>query len=397
MVITGGTTVNAPKRCIWLHTVNPKITMQYSIYTRGFNTDYCWKHLEPRVRIQDYLNANGVLVARDPEGKFDVYLCSPPTEKKDYMGRKISIAVFVSGCTEAKAKGLAGWALEHWNNSADTFSTFVDDFGKDEWTANNSVLKQWVDNVAEVAATDIPFGNRLGNGNTDESRKELITELRQFKFNQKAGFKLVVDGGLMTGQRFKDIQYDVDRYLYKDGDRKALPDKIASEKSPAGESPVSKSPKRSSSLLGGIVGLFIGVAGCLGWFYPMLNEFSTLKELRTAVVNAEKDRDNAVKDRDNAVKARNAAKQEESDAILAKTTAEQERLSAVADRDRARSDAQHFFKQYLADELFNEIANKIDSQVILRGLQGAIDDRLKQLSQSPKEEPVANESSQSPL
>jgi len=108
---------------------------------------------------------------------------------------------------------------------------------------------------------------------------------------------------------------------------------------------------------------------------------------------------------------RNAAKQEESDAILAKTTAEQqrresevarntaeqERRSAVADRDRARSDAQHFFKQYLADELFNEIANKIDSQVILRGLQGAIDDRLKQLSQSPKEEPVANESSQSPL
>ena len=324
----------------------------------------------------------------------------------------LGIAVFVSGCTEAKAKGLAIWALEHWDNSGDTLSTFVNDFGENGWTVNEPGIGQWIDSVAEIPATATLFEDRLeDDSNTTKSRNQLIAELKQFGFKQKAGIKLVVDGGLMTGQRFKDIQYAVDRYLFKDGKRKALSNEPLPEKPSAKGTPVTTSPKRSSSLLGGIVGLFIGVAGCLGWFYPMLNEFSTLKELRTAVVNAEKDRDNAVKDRDNAVKARNAAKQEESDAILAKTTAEQqrresevarntaeqERRSAVADRDRARSDAQHFFKQYLADELFNEIANKIDSQVILRGLQGAIDDRLKQLSQSPKEEPVANESSQSPL
>jgi len=258
--------------------------MQYSIYTRGFNADYCWKNSQPRVGIQDYLNANGVLVARDSEGKFDVYLCSSPTEKKDYMGRQISIAVFVSGCTETKAKELAIWALEHWDNFADTFSTFVDDFGKDEWTVNNSVFKQWVDNVAEVAATDIPFENRLGNGNTDKSRKELIAELRQFKFNQKAGFKLVVDGGLMTGQRFKDIQYDADRYLFKDGERKVLPDRPVSTQTLTEKTTTSKSTGSSSPFLAVLLGMVIGIVACSGLFfymyYELLTEYPSLSALK---------------------------------------------------------------------------------------------------------------------
>jgi hypothetical protein len=255
--------------------------MQFSIYTRGYNADYSWKNSQPELNFQEYLGANGLLVARRIDGTFTVYLVSSPTAKTDYMSRKISIAVLVSGCTEAKAKALAVWALKHWDNSADTFSTFVDNFGKDEWTVNNSVFKQWIDNVADVAATDISFENRLGNGNTDASRKELIAELQQFKFNPKTGFKLVVDGGLMTGQRFKDIQYAVDRYLFKDGERKALPDKPVSTEAPTEKTATSKSTGFPLPFLAVLLGLVIGAAGC--WLYLDKHPNSPLNEARRSL------------------------------------------------------------------------------------------------------------------
>ncbi|MDR0327800.1 MAG: hypothetical protein LBI05_05845 [Planctomycetaceae bacterium] len=316
--------------------------MQYSIYTRGYNTDYSWKNSKPELNFQEYLGANGLLVARRIDGTFTAYLVSSPTVKTDYMSRNISIAVLVGGCTEAKAKGLAVWALEHWGNFGDTFSTFVDDFGKDGWTVNDSAIEQWIDSITDIPATAAPFENRFaGDSNETSSRKQLIAELKQFRFNPKAGIKLVVDGGLLPGPPFEDIQYAVDRYLYKGGERKALPNEPSSEKTLTKRTPVPTSSKSSSPLLVGFVGLILGVVGCLLYFnfYPasplvwaktVLEEHKTLEGLKTAVADAKRDqqdaevaRDTAYNERDSAVAARDKANAEKQDAEAALKNARQ--------------------------------------------------------------------------
>jgi hypothetical protein len=120
--------------------------------------------------------------------------------------------------------------------------------------------------------------------------------LQQFKFNSKTGFKLVVDGGLMTGQRFKDIQYDVDRYLFKDGERKALPDKPVSTEALKVKTATSKSTGSPSPFLAVLLGLVIGIVACGGLFfymyYELLTEYPSLSALKQTKVQLQEDKDN---------------------------------------------------------------------------------------------------------
>ena len=163
-----------------------------------------------------------MLVAHCGDGTYTIYLVSSPTETKDYQGRKISIAVLVSSCAEEKAKGLVAWTLEHWDNFVDTFTSFVIDFEKDEWTANDDAIKDWVDQIQEIAKTKNAFEYRTHNGNTAENRHNLFAELHKFDCKPKSAFKLVVSDELMTGGKLETLKSEVDRYLSGEGTSEIL-------------------------------------------------------------------------------------------------------------------------------------------------------------------------------
>jgi hypothetical protein len=238
-----------------------QLVMQYSLYTRGREIDYKWSS-PPDLNWQEYLK-NGVLAYRRIDGTFSVYLNSEAIEKEDIARRNIRIGVLITGCSEAKAKGLVVWALEHWDKFADTFTPFVNDFGADEWTDNRTAVEHWVNSVTEIAAAGIPFDKRYENGNTAESRKALIADLKKFDFSPKAGFKLAADGDLMTGSNLKILQSQVERYLSKDKTLKTLQDESAKQP-----------PKKTSGMstatftLAILLVLFIGGGTGFGfWFY----------------------------------------------------------------------------------------------------------------------------------
>ncbi|MDR3109241.1 MAG: hypothetical protein LBU65_06080 [Planctomycetaceae bacterium] len=235
--------------------------MQYAIYTRGKNVDYKWSSQESR-QVVNYLNGNGIIAERQTNGQFSVYLVSEPTAEKDYQGRSISISVLVSDCPEPTAKALAVWALEKWGNYAPDFTPCVRNFGNDNWEADTAALECFVEKIKSgksVEMTGTPFTDRFENGNNEASRSSLIGEIKKYDFSANAGFKLVADGGLMTGDNLKKLRDSLDRYLSGNGERKALPN-------PATVKPPQKTgnPSVLQKVFTHAACLLIGVVCCWG-------------------------------------------------------------------------------------------------------------------------------------
>ena len=199
--------------------------MQYKIYTRGKTVDYKWS-AAPDYEFHEYLGGNGIVVARANTGTYTVYLVSEPSSATDSQGRRMRICVLITECTEWKAKGIAVWALENWNGFCTTFERFVKDFGFDAWEADTEALEKFFNEIPGIDTTGATLIRRSENGNTPENRKVLADEIKNFDFSQTAGFKLAVDGALMTGGKLKTLQEQVQRYLTGDGSLRHFKDDL---------------------------------------------------------------------------------------------------------------------------------------------------------------------------
>jgi len=197
--------------------------MKYYVYCRGKNVDYKWDPA-PEYVLQNYLGDNGFVVFRHDTGDYDVYLVSEPSEAVDFRGRRISIGVLVTGCAPAKAKGIAKWALDNWNAYGRQFAEFVADLGSDDWKPDSAKLGNFFERIPELPATGREFGQRTVNGNTAETRRALAADLAACDFTPRAGFKLVADGGLMTGENLRKIKESVQRYLTGGGNLEVIRD-----------------------------------------------------------------------------------------------------------------------------------------------------------------------------
>ena len=197
--------------------------MNYFIYSKGKNVDYKWS-AEPDSNFHDSLRGNGISVARENTGEYTVYLESEPSAATDYQGRWISIGILVTGCTQEKAKGIAVWALEHWDKFCEVFERFVVGLGTDEWNPDSKELEWFFTGLPEIAVTGKVLDQRYKNGNSPESRQELAKELKEYDFSKTAGFKLIADGDLMTGGNLHEIQKKVQRYLTGDGGKEFFRD-----------------------------------------------------------------------------------------------------------------------------------------------------------------------------
>lgn len=189
------------------------VDMQYKIYARGKTVDYKWNSA-PAIDFQEYLRENGILVEGTSTGEYSVYLVSENSASaSDSQGRRMRIGVLVVGCSEKKAKGIAVWALENWNNFCPEFELLIKDFGADKWEANEPELGAFFESIKEINATGRIFEGRNKNANTEQCRNELIAEIKSFDFSKTAGFKLAVDGGIMTGDKLQKLKAQVQRYL----------------------------------------------------------------------------------------------------------------------------------------------------------------------------------------
>ncbi|MDR2754347.1 MAG: hypothetical protein LBC20_01450 [Planctomycetaceae bacterium] len=188
--------------------------MKYSVYTRGKNDDYKW-NLPSDEQISEYLNGYGFAVFRSADGTFSVYLVSESSDKLDYQQRPISIGVLFSGCAESQAKGLTVWALEHFGNYATELSKCVTNFGQDEWEMNTKVIEHFVNHITEIPVTDHLLAIRYEDVETLANRKVLAEEIRNFDWTLQPGFKLLVDCGLLSGEKLEIVRRQVDQYLFK--------------------------------------------------------------------------------------------------------------------------------------------------------------------------------------
>jgi hypothetical protein len=188
--------------------------MKYSVYTRGKNDDYRW-NLPSDEQISEYLNGYGFAVFRNTDGTFSVYLVSESSDKLDYQQRPIGVGVLFSGCTESKAKGLAVWALEHFGNYATELSKGVANFGQDEWEINTKVLEHFIDGITEIPVTDHQLAICYEDAETLENRTILAEEIRNSDWTLQFGFKVLVDNGLLSGEKLEIVRKQVNQYLFK--------------------------------------------------------------------------------------------------------------------------------------------------------------------------------------
>ncbi|MDR0703929.1 MAG: hypothetical protein LBF88_02975 [Planctomycetaceae bacterium] len=188
--------------------------MNYSVYTRGKNNDYRWS-LPSDEQISEYLNGYGFAVFRSADGTFSVYFVSESSDKLDYQQRPIGIGVLFSGCTESKAKGLAVWGLEHFGNYATELSKCVTNFGQDEWEVNTKVIEHFVDCITEIPVTDHQLTICYEDIETSANRTILAEEIRNSDWTWRPGFKLLVDNGLLSGEKLEIVRQQVDQYLFK--------------------------------------------------------------------------------------------------------------------------------------------------------------------------------------
>ena len=210
--------------------------MRYKIYARGKTVDYRWS-AAPDFNFHDYLGGNGIIVARTNTGTYTVYLVSEPSAITDFLKRPTRIGVLANECSEQKAKGVAVWALKHWDGFCEEFERFVKDFGSDEWEADDTALEKFFAGIPEINTTGATLERRSENGNTPENRKNLAEEMEKFDFSQTAGFKLTVDGELMTGGKLKKLHNEAQRYLSGDGGKRYLADDAQKQKSETQDMP----------------------------------------------------------------------------------------------------------------------------------------------------------------
>jgi hypothetical protein len=188
--------------------------MKYSVYTRGKNDDYKW-NLPSDEQISECLNGCGFVVFRNENGMFSVYLGSESSDKLDYQQRPIRVGVLFSGCAESKAKGLAIWALEHFGRYSTELSKFVTNFGNDEWEINTKVIEHFINCATEIPVTDHQLTIRYEDAETSANRIVLAEEIKNSDWTLQSGFKVLVDSGLLSGEKLEIVRKQVDQYLFK--------------------------------------------------------------------------------------------------------------------------------------------------------------------------------------
>ena len=193
--------------------------MRCAIFTRGLSprSDYDWSS-SPQDKLNVYLGGNGIVTSRNESGTFTVYFESEGSSvTKDFIQREIRIGLFINDITEAKAKGLVAWGLEHWGTFVNEFVPFCNDFGQDSWTINNEAIEQFVDNTIEIPLTGVQFTYRYKNANTPANRNILLENMREFDFFPTSGLKLIVDASAISGtEKMQTVCSQVERYLAKD-------------------------------------------------------------------------------------------------------------------------------------------------------------------------------------
>ncbi|MDR1052783.1 MAG: hypothetical protein LBL39_01255 [Planctomycetaceae bacterium] len=196
--------------------------MQYAIYTRGINKDYIWSKTLDDSAIHNFLSSNGVVVKRQPDDDFMVYLTSEPATKKDYIGRNITISCLVSGCSDWIAKGLTIYALQNWDHFVNDFEKFVNNFGSDDWSVDEDAVKRFVSKHS-ISTTGKNFTTRTENNNTNETRNDLLDELTKYDFSENTGIKCIIDNGVLTGNdNLIKVRTETDVYLWTGGNKKTL-------------------------------------------------------------------------------------------------------------------------------------------------------------------------------
>ncbi|MDR2438170.1 MAG: hypothetical protein LBE12_02210 [Planctomycetaceae bacterium] len=193
--------------------------MNYSIYTRGKNNDYRWS-LPSDEQISEYINGYGLAVFRNTNETFSVYLVSESSDQLDYQQRPIGIGVLFSGCTESKAKGLAVWGLEHFGNYATELSKCVTNFGQDEWEVDTKAIEHFLEDITEIPVTDHRLTICYEDIETSANRTVLAEEIRNSDWTLRPGFKLLVDNGLLSGEKLEIVRQQVDQYLFKSAVRR---------------------------------------------------------------------------------------------------------------------------------------------------------------------------------
>lgn len=230
-------------------------TMEYAIYTRGKHNDYRW-NIPPSTPFHNYLAEQGIAVYREMDGTFSIYLffSSKSKENSDSMGRPIGVGCLFTSCDETEAKELTGYALKQWENCYADFARFVRwHDGKDEhWELNSSEIESFIEKTSkkarETPGAHSPFPDRMEDGNTPETRRQLMDELSRFGFSTNPGFKLVVDSEILTGGYAREIIDSADRYYMEKGTRKSLANQVSTEPSTKGK-PVTAMKRRWYAIL----------------------------------------------------------------------------------------------------------------------------------------------------
>jgi hypothetical protein len=324
------------------------------------------------------------------------------------MERVIRIGVLVSGCSQKQAKGLTAFALQNWGQFLNAWDNFVTNFGTDDWKTNESAIEQFVKQCGEGETTYDVFGKRFEDGNTAESRRKLIEEIKCRDWSDKNGLKLVVDGGLMTGGTLKEIQSNVDRYLAGTGQRKVLPERetqVAKVKQPEPSVPFST-----------IAAIGLVVLLCVGFLYSINNE--SLVEMfpahGTLKAKAEREADDRrkkdVKDaEDNAVAKDKKKKNSEIEGLEKKLREQKTQIEdndkLIAEQLQTIENNKNTITEFKSnrddkvDALFHRVSLVIPNLEeeydveSLKALREAIDKRLNEL-QVPPEQPNSPTNSQ---
>ncbi|MDR1291131.1 MAG: hypothetical protein LBK06_08020 [Planctomycetaceae bacterium] len=196
--------------------------MQYAIYTRGINKDYIWSQTLDDSAIHNFLSSNGVVVKRQPDGDFMVYLTSEPATRKDYIGRNITISCLIAGCSDWIAKGLTIYVLQNWDHFVNDFEKFVNNFGSDDWSVDEDAVKRFVSKHS-ISTTGKNFITRIENNNTNETRNDLLDELTKYDFSLNTGIKCIIDNGVLTGNdNLIKVRTETDVYLWTGGNKRIL-------------------------------------------------------------------------------------------------------------------------------------------------------------------------------
>lgn len=195
--------------------------MQFAIYTSGHSPDSDYQWSSPSLKMLGSSLADlvsvGIVVYRNDEGLFSVYMHSENSKAVDYRGRGIRIGLLITGCEEEKMKGLVTWRITHWDQCAPVFQDFCTDFGTDGWTIDSEAIERFVQDIADIPPSEVIFEKRYENANTEENRLRLLEEIQHFDFSPATGLKLIVDASILSGtERLQFVRSEVERYLAKD-------------------------------------------------------------------------------------------------------------------------------------------------------------------------------------